>query len=362
MSSLAPEHIMSRLFKRHIPFSPAQRGRVAQASSAMLLAKASCLPQIACWINQPISKAGRIQFLNRLLDAPFMRQEYVYQPFVRGILSGLRERVWHVVIDRTTWHGYRTEVLMIALAYRGHALPLVWQVIDFGCTSAGEQVQLWRQAACLIPASQVVIVHGDTEFGSVAVMQYVRQQGWHFIFQQPSNTRYCLPDQSSWSLLRDLPVSARHPVYLSNIVWTEAHHYRPLNLFAFYDPRQSAPESSRREIRYCVTNLPITHTLRQLGGRRWSIECLFKDCKSAGFNLTGSHLEHPQRADSLLVLLALTYVWVNCVGRWLCKTGQRRQVDTGRKRHLSLFRIGHDWLVSQFRQHRPWPLILTLYS
>lgn len=362
MSSRAPEDSMKRLFQRHIPLSPAQIGRLAHASSAMLLAKDSRLSQIACWINQPISKAGRVQFLNRLLDAAFMRQEYVYQPFVRGSLNGLQQRLWHVVIDRSTWHGYQTDVLMIALAYHGHALPLVWQVMDFGCTSAAEQLQLWQRVLPLIPPSQAVLVHGDTEFGSVEVMHYLRQQGWHFIFGQPNNTRYCLPDQSMWLLLRDLPVTPRHPVYLHNIVWTESHRYRPLNLFAFYDPHQASPESPRREIRYCATSLPIAPTLRQLGSRRWGIECLFKDCKSAGFELEKSDLAHGQRCDSLLTLLSLTYVWVNCVGRWLCKTGQRRQVDAGTTRHLSLFRIGHDWLVSQFRQQRQWPLISTLYS
>lgn len=353
---------MNRLFQRHIPLSPAQIGRVAHASSAMLLASASCLPHIARWLNQPISQAGRVQFLNRLLDAPFMRQEYVYQPFVSASLGGLRERLWHVVIDRTTWRGYQTEVLMIALAYRGHALPLVWQVIDFGCTSADEQLQQWQRVARLIPPTQAVLVHGDTEFGSVEVMGYVRQQGWHFIFGQPSNTRYRLPHQPTWSLLRDLPVTPQHPVYLPNIEWTEAHRYRPLNLFAFHAPHQSSPESPRRDVRYCATSLPITPHLRQLGGHRWGIECLFKDCKSAGFDLQSSQLVHGQRCESLLTLLALTYWWVTCVGRWLCKTGKRRLIDAGTQRHLSLFRVGHDWLVSQFRQGYPWPLISTLYS
>lgn len=362
MSSLCPEHTMNTLFRRTIPLMPAQNQRLADASVGVLLAGSSQLPKVARWLASTATIAGRVQFLRRLLDARFMTQELVYQPFLRHVLQGFSDPVWHVVIDRTVLHGYDTELLLIALAYHGHALPLVWMVIDFGCTSAEEQIALWQRVVPLIPPHCPVIAHGDTEFGSVHVMRFLQQQGWHFMLGQAANTRYCEWGSARWQLLRDLPVTPHRAMYLSNIAWTELHAYGPLNAFAFYDPHQNSPESPRRDIHYCATSLPITHPLRRLGRRRWGIECCFKGFKSAGWNLELSAIADFQRHDSLLILLSVAYLWTSCVGRWLCKTGKRRMIDHHPHRQLSLFRIGWDWLVSQFRLGNPCPAISTLYS
>jgi hypothetical protein len=362
MSSPRLEDTMNALFRREMPLSPAQIERLARANVGVLLAGHAHLPRIARWLNRPATQAGRVQFLQRLLDAPFMTQELVYQPLVRKVLCGMRDDPWHVVIDRSTLEGYEAEMLMIGLAFRQRALPLVWEVIDFGCTSAEEQIALWQRVFPLIPAGQAVVAHGDTEFGSVQVMRFLRAQGWAFILAQPANTRYRPYRTHSWRLLRDLPVTPRHPVYLTGMEWTELHCYGPLNLFAFYAPHQNSPESPRRELRYCATTLPIAHTLRRVGRRRWGIEPFFKDYKSAGWNIELSAISQFPRRESLLILLSTAYLWATCVGRWLCKTGRRREVDARPSRHLSLFRIGWDWLVAQYRQGLDWPLVATLYS
>jgi len=362
MSSPRVEDSMFELFCRHIPLSPAQNMRLAAAMVGVLLAGEARLSKIARWLPQPISQVGREQFLRRLLDAPFMTQQWVYQPLIGQWLRQFQEPTWHLLIDRTVLDGYQADLLMIALAFRGHALPLVWRVIDFGCTSAAEQIDLWRRVVPLIPAQQAVVAQGDTEFGSVDVMRFLRQQGWDFILGQPSNTCYRPTVTSAWQMLRDLPVTPRHPAYLEQVEWTQGHRYGPLNAFAFYAPHQSSPESQRREIRFCATSLPIAHTLRQLGRRRWGVECCFKDYKSAGWNMEWSHLTDFERRDSLLIVLSMAYWWCTCVGRWLCKIGQRLQVDAHAQRQLSLFRIGWDWLIAQFRRGHAWPLVSTLYS
>ena len=192
MRSPQLENTMNRLFRREIPLSAAQTGRLARASVGVLLAGHAQLPKIARWVDRPATQAGRIQFLQRLLQAPFMSQGLVYQPWIKGLLRGFGETTWQVVIDRSTLAGYEAEVLMIGLAFRNHALPLGWQVIDFGCTGADEQIALWQHVLPLIPAGTHVIVHGDNEFGSVQVMRFLRAQGWDFILGQAANTRYRL--------------------------------------------------------------------------------------------------------------------------------------------------------------------------
>ena len=65
-----------------------------------------------------------------------------------------------------------------------------------------------------------------------------------------------------------------------------------------------------------------------------------------------------------LVLLALVYSWTVCYGRWLCKVGRRHEVDAKAKRHrhLSVFRLGWDWLIHQWCCRDPIPIVSRLYS
>jgi hypothetical protein len=74
--------------------------------------------------------------------------------------------------------------------------------------------------------------------------------------------------------------------------------------------------------------LPIAHTLRRVGRRRWGIECMFRDYKSSGWQIDQSGLQNSDNTETLLVLLAINYLWATILGRWLCKSGRRSDVDT----------------------------------
>lgn len=366
MSSQDAKDTMNQLFQAIIPLSKAQNQRLASASTALTLAGTVQLPHLANWLSQPMSKVGRLHFLERFFEAPFLSQELVYQPFLKHLLAKRQDKVWYLLIDRSTLRGYESEILVISLAYNGHAIPLVWQVIDFGCTGAMEQIALWKRLAALLeqilPTGTNIIVQGDTEFGSVEVMQFLRYQRWDFILAQAANSNYRLRGSQDWQSLRDLPLKAGKGIYLENVEWTEKHGYGAFNLFAFWQEHQSSPESKRREARYCLTSLRMSHSLRPLGRRRWGIECFFKDYKSAGFEIESSHFRSHERWEKLLVLLSVNYLWFNSVGRWLSKIGKRRLVDAKAQRQLSFFRIGWDWLISEFSRGQRWPLISTLYS
>lgn len=322
------ENTIFELLCKHVDLRTALLQRVATACSAVLLAGTTQLPLVARRIAKPISQPGRIVFLERFLMSPLFEQSVVYQPLVRQALQGYHAPIWHLTIDRSPLVPHVQDLLMVSLSYHKRAIPLAWQVLPFGCTSAEMQIGFLKQIESLIPAKQRVILHGDSEFGAVPMMQFVTQHPtWDFIFGQTKHTYYQLGDWQ-WRYVGDLPVSPRQPQYLSNIFWTKSHAYGPLNLFAFYKPRQSGPTNPRYDIRYCLTSLPITHTLRRLGHRRWGIEPMFRDFKSSGWHIDQSLLQHPDSRDNLLLLLCINYLWATSVGRWLCKSGRRREIDS----------------------------------
>jgi hypothetical protein len=360
VSSLQLKDTMNDLLGRHLALSASQIDRIACVSAGMLLAGTSQLSKVARWLGRDIQQDSRLQYVSRMLDAEYVTQTDVYQPLLRQALCRYAIDTWHIAMDRSTI-AEEVEVLAITLNVRKRSIPLLWQTIDFGCTGADEQIALIERVLPLIPMGKPVVFHGDSEFGSVDVMRYVQTQGWDFILGQPGNTRYRQPDQR-WQRLDALPVKPRKAIYLSQVEWTEKHAYGPLNVFAFYAPYQNAPFGTRRDIRYCATSLPITHTLRRRGRRRWGIEPFFKDFKSSGWHIESSALTDLSRLDHLLTLLSVNYLWATCIGRWLCKLGRRSEIDSKSHRHLSLFRIGYDWLIHCHVLDQKWPSMLTLYA
>ena len=74
-------------------------------------------------------------------------------------------------------------------------------------------------------------------------------------------------------------------------------------------------------------------------GARWAIEPTFSDFKSRGFELEDSQLEHPERLERLILIMALAMPWCVRVGRdeaWHHPTVLEKNSRTIRSEPLAL--------------------------
>ena len=353
------EESLQVLLSRHLPLSPAQKGRIADACSAGMLAGSSHMSQVAKWLGHSSQQRSRERWLRRLLDASFMRQEFVYTPLIQQMLKSYAVTRLHLLMDRSSLVAGETDLLCLSVLYRKRALPLVWDVMPTGMSDYERQSALIKRCIPVLPSTQQVIFHGDNEFGGIPLLRYVRHLGWDVMVGQ--NAKNCFHQGDyDWQPLGHLPVQRQCNIYLQDVYLTKEHNYGHLNVVAFYHPRF---KNKRRQsdIRYLATTLPITPHLLVTGKGRWGIECQFKDFKSAGWQVNCTAIHAANRLEALLNLLSVAYLWATCLGRWLCKTGQRRLVDGHGRRGLSCFRIGWDWLVHQFRVQGLCPVLSRLY-
>jgi len=361
MNYLPVEASLQEVFVHQMPLSPAQTGRIAKLCNGILLAGEVPLTKIARFLKGESQQASRVRWIKRLLEADFMTQERVYQPILKQALLGFGDACWHVVIDRTAlWKGI--DLATISLNYRKRAIPLVWTSVPYGGADAATYVHLLRRCVPLVPANVTVVFHGDSEFGSSEMIRALRDIGWDFILAQSKHCTFRVSVKAQSVPLASLPVTPQQTCQLPHVELFAHERLGGLNLLAFYQPHYSQPHKPKREICYLATSLPLTPGLRRLGRRRWGTEPFYRDYKSSGWQVTASELGTSRRQEGLLILLALSYLWTVCIGRWLCKTGQRRQVDNQPTRHLSLFRIGWDWLIHRLRCDLPAPPFLRLYT
>ena len=361
MNYLPIEKSLQEVFVHTMPLSPAQTGRIAKLCSAILLAGEVNLTKMARFVKGENQQDSRVRWIKRLLEADFLSQERVYQPLLKQALQGFHESCWHVVIDRTAlWAG--VDLASISLNYRKRAIPLVWTCVPYGGASEATYIQLLRRCVPLVPAHVHVIFHGDTEFGHTEMIRTLRQIGWDFMLAQPSQCGFRASIHDRSRPLASLPVTPLHSCQLAQVELFAQERLGGMNILAFYQPHYTRLHKLKRQVCYIATSLPLTPGLRRLGRRRWGTEPFYRDYKSAGWKVTASQLGTAQRQEGLLILLALVYLWSVCVGRRLCKSGQRRQVDAQPIRKRLRCRIGWDWLIHQWIMNLPIPASLSLYT
>lgn len=293
--------------------------------------------------------ASRKQRLRRFLRNEQVRQATHYRPLIRPALAGVRGQRVRVLVDRVELTAH-FQLLVISVAFRRRAVPLAWRVLDHaGSSSAEEQSALIQEALPALPDGVQVILHGDGEFRSTALFAWAAQQGLRVVLGLSAST-LVFPSRTApqgQSIAACYGARRTRPLYLRGVYLTE-ERYGPLNVLIWW-----TADAKGERIRAVGTDLRGDGYTWRAGRTRMWIETLFGDWQSRGFDVQKSGLRAAEHLERLLLGLALAYVLLLSLGRWVVKRGYRRRVDDGPADQwkLSLFQIAVSWL----EQHRNSP-------
>lgn len=339
-------HDLQQLFQGTLPLSNQQIRRISILCFALLITKKVYLSFIARVLPQKkeANQDSRIRFISRLLTSDFMKIDKVYHPFLKIAISKLNLYTWNLAIDRTSFIPMKKDLLIISLIYYKHAIPLVWCEVPYGGAPLITAIQLLKQCPGLLPPNASVLFHGDTEFSGHPMVEALEKLKWDFILAQPSSTHIWKAGADSSIALGDLSVG-KAGLKIANIkLWSE-NPRGDYNLVAYNHTKKDSYGHTKSKVTYLVTSLPPSERIKRLGRRRWGVEAMHKDFKSGGLEITDTHIRSEKRRAGLLIMLALVYLLTISMGRRLCQTGERHQVDSKRQRQLSLFRLGWDFIV-----------------
>jgi hypothetical protein len=304
------------------------------------------LSRIAENVPLDIQEDSVAQRFRRWLKNPRVDERAIYDPVARQLLVSLRHTRLRLPIDRTMIDD-RFNVLMVSLAYRRRAIPLVWLVLPHpGNSTFMEREEILSHVADLLPAGATVLLLGDREFGTPDLMRSTQVYGWDYCLRVKGTSYVYLPT-GQWVQLRDLAPEPGTRYYLTDVKLTLSQGYGPIHFALACDDSSDDPW-------FIATNgCPSQRTLRDYA-RRFGCEELFPDIKARGFNLELSQLHHADRFSRLLLAIALLYVWVLSIARRVCLTRQVRQLTYRIHDHrYSLFQMGRRWLSKQLTLGKP---------
>ena len=203
-----------------------------------------------------------------------------------------------------------------------------------------------------------VSVPGDSEFRTWELFSWLRERQCQAMLGLSGNTFVRLNPDAQRQMLQDWLPQRQRMLYLQQVYLTEQQP-GPVNVIAWW--LREAHGSWM--VRSLMTDLPASWQTYQWASHRMWIETVFRDWQSGGFQLDRCGISARSRVSQLLLALAIAYLWLVSLGRWVVKKGYRRLIDDRRARawHFSLFQLGVGWKEHGANYLRPIPVILHLY-
>ena len=338
MNSVHLHHkLVQHLAGLGLALSRPQRTNLALWCQVLAVSPNCHLTTLALGLPLPGQRENLMQRLRRDLKKETLQTGRCYQALVRHLFAHWRGREVSLVMDRTDLER-RWSILTLGVAYKKRLIPLSWQVLPFGGTSAEQQIKLLKRVEPHLPPLSQVRVHfyGDSEFRAVPLQQACQKFGWHWQVGLKSDLYFA--DQSGqWQPLAALALQPGQRCYLNQVYLTQKHHFGPVNLIADWSPNQDCP-------RYWALDLPADAQAWRRGRKRFWIEPTFRDWKSYGFDLGQSQIDDPNRLAVLLLGIAWTTVWMLHLGDWLTQHGHTKLLASAHRNDYSLFRLGRDYL------------------
>jgi hypothetical protein len=240
---------------------------------------------------------------------------------------------WILCLDRTNWKfgALHINMLVLAVAYHGVAVPLLWTLLDKrGNSHPLERIALLKHFLLEFGHERIQCITADREFIGTDWIKFLKRHRIRFRIRirhntKRLNTRHPCELPAS-RFFRHLPLGEASVLSTPRrvwglTVWVIGVRLKDDYLILITDHQ---PDTALDDYR-----------------QRWQIETVFGCLKSRGFDFEATHLTEPDRISKLLVLLTLTFCWCSRIGEWL-----HEQKPIPVKKHgrpaKSLFRHGLD--------------------
>jgi len=299
----------------------------------IFLTKSVQTGRIATKIPVRVKRTSIVRRLERFLDNGAIRvrewYETVAAELVRG--SSVSGQI-HLIIDGTKV-SFHHQLLLVAVAYHGRALPIAWTWVPHrrGHSTQRQQLALLRYVKGLIPVGVSVSLVGDTEFGHTLIIEALDFWQWQYALRQSGHNLVLTRQAKRYQPLDSLLTTVGDWLWLPSVVLTEASAY-PTNAMLCW-------LRGEKRAWLLATNLTHPPAVLRLYARRMAIEQLFGDLKGHGFDLESSHLRSFRHLSRLTLAVALLYVWLVTEGSQALIQGRAPQVDRSNRRDLSVFRL-----------------------
>lgn len=308
----------------------------------MIRRKSSHLPDIGSGLPQDIDAASRVTHAKRFLSNKWTDYETHYLPFLSAFLDshidnhtvnkGIR-----LVVDGSQM-GSKHVSLVVSLVLKKRSIPICWFVREGkkGHFPKQMHIDIIQQAAnilqAILPSKTKITLLGDGEFDGVELQKLCRQVlNWNYVFRTASNRN--LYENGDFFKPQYTKIAEGETYLLIPSIDFSKAKFPDVNFLHWHHPDYIDPI-------FLVSNLDDPLIIMDYYRVRFSIETMFKDLKSRGFNLHKTRLKDSSCIFNLLIIGALSFCFITGLGYKYQNSSMKKKVQEKKNQQLSIFSLG----------------------
>lgn len=329
---------ISEVLNIHFKWNKARITCFSKMIVGLFIVRTVNLTEIASAFESEAKLLSRYRRLQRF----FSEFEINYEVIAKFIFKLFNFDKIYLTMDRTNWQWGKKNIniLMLAIVYKGIAIPIVWTLLDKrGNSKTSERIEIIQTFVKWFGKDCITGLLADREFvGGVWFAWLIKEDIPFYIRIKENsittNSRGLSVDLNG--LFYDLKQNEQKVLQGKRKLWKTEIYI-------------SASKNDNRELMIIATNTNPDISI-QTYLKRWEIETLFGCLKGRGFNFEDTHITDLNRIKKMIVLLAISFCWSHKTGEW-----QHKEIEPiKRKKHgrlsKSIFRYGLDFIRESFYQ------------
>lgn len=276
--------------------------------------------------------------LKRFLDNDRLDSEILFPFWIKWVLGSYVGDEVDLLVDETKL-GSRMGILMVSIAYRQRAIPLIWRCYKANDKAAYPEagqvqmiVEMLQQVKPFVPTGCRCRVQADQGIGNSSnLMRQLAKCDWTYLFRVKESSMFTTMNGFRFRL-RDIAWQCQNG---SASGWLYTRSYRMVRgtLHIIWEEGYDLPW-------FLFTNDPLLSGA--VYARRFWQEEGFRDLKSGGWRWDDSFIRDPEHMQRLILVLALAYTWVATLGTlsFTLPSSLRKQIVAADESRFSVFRQG----------------------
>ena len=317
--------------KRHLEnFSEIVAGIVLSGSACLT----HWLPFLSHRKCQARAHLARLQYF---LNNPRVDVREYYETLLKQSLSEWAGEPLRLVLDTTVlWDEYC--VVALTVAWGGRSILVSYEMLEHQSATVGaaDYVPVLERGKAILPPGCVITLLADRGFQHGQLIDWCEQSGWELLVRMKSDCKV------------DLGHGEVKPIAELSPAPGEVRLFPEVSVLGGYTGHLAlANWPGAKEVWSVFSRSPVSlRTFAEYGKRFGGIEPFFKDCKSAGFNWTRSHIRSLTALSHLFALLMSAYLLCLLSATVAVNQNLHRSIEHHSQRGLSFFQLGQRWIQS----------------
>lgn len=276
---------------------------ISDITASVLMTQSVNTSELSSVLPREIDDESKYRYINRNLSNPKVKVSDVMGSYIPEVAYKIYDEEGMVClsVDQSII-GNGFEMLMVSMRLGDRAIPVLYKVVETkGAIGFAIQEQLLDEVYELMPKDISIMLLGDRFYGTSALVSWCQKHGWQYRLRLKGNLIF---EKEGWvvSVGKMAETGIRN---LEGFCFNKTDI--KTNIGMLHDKGHKEPW-------IIAMDAKPTREATMEYKKRWSIESMFSDLKSRGFNIGETKLEDAGRIERMLMILSIALLWAVSTG------------------------------------------------